>query len=154
MNKNRGTRWLWFYTYIGLPFSILLVIMYLGGLPTIVHDTLYSLPAYLVLGFIVLLLYTVSGLRKRKSWAYKLNWWVLIVEWLAFPFSQTAAYILEEWLGYPFSQNISVLFNFALAYIFLAMLFGLAWFLPNAIYFKKRWYLFDKQEKALRRMSS
>ena len=140
--KNVGTKWLWFYTYIGLPFSILLVIMYLGGLPTIVFDKLSSLPSHLVLGFIILLISTASGLRKRKLWAYVLNWLVLIVECLAFPFSQTSAYILEEWLAYPFSQNISALFNFALAYIFMAILFGLVWFLPNAMYFKKRKHLF------------
>ena len=73
------------------------------------------------------------GLIKRKWWGYKLNWWVLILDCFV------GGYFI-------FTPPTPTPFN---AYVFLIGIgiFGFVWFLPNAIYFTKRRYLFIPEEK-------
>ena len=121
--KNLGTKWLWFYTYIRMPLSVLtLLSSFPGGLST--------LAGLIYLGFVVLLICNFVGLSGRKAWGYKLNWCVLTIECLLFPFTL-----------------LDITADFApVAYLAYAGIFAFVWFLPNSIYFRKRKRLFIQEE--------
>ena len=123
------TKWLWFYTYIRLPLSMLFSLLYLCGF-LIVADSLFSLivPLFL-LGILVLYTFTFIGLIKRTSWAYKLNWCVLACD--------SILPVLTGWISIGYG-SIPISLGQA----------GL-WFIPNAIYFKKRRSLFIPEEEGI-----
>ncbi len=121
--KDIGTKWLWFYTYIRIPLSVLtLLSSFPGGLST--------LPGLIYLGFIVLLICNFVGLSGRKAWGYKLNWCVLGVECLLAPFG-----VISE--GSFGGQLDFLTYSVVLAIVILI------WLVPNAIYFSKRKGLFS-----------
>lgn len=125
-----GIRWLRFYANIRLPLSIILA--FLGifqvffALESGTQNPLLFLLLLGYVAFIALLIFTCLGLKARKWWGWNLNWWLLIIEVLVYPFIATVP-------AYNFSE-----------YLFSAVVFGLVWFLPNAIYFSKRECLFSK----------
>ena len=124
--KDIGKQWLWFYTYIRLPLSILL------SLNQLITAKDISLLVGLI-GLIILLICNFVGLSRRTAWGYKLNWYVLVIECLLFPFKPDLP---------PNYIELT-----PLLYLAFAGLCALVWFLPNLIYFKKRKGLFIKEEQ-------
>jgi len=104
--------WFNFYVYFRLPAGIVVSFLFLffGGLITFL-----SLIEIAIAGALF------WGLKERKSWAYKMNFVVLIAETILRP------------LG-----SISSVMEF----VIFVVIFSLIWLLPNWIYFKKRKYLF------------
>ncbi|MCX7009262.1 MAG: hypothetical protein NTY53_18790 [Kiritimatiellaeota bacterium] len=121
-------RWFFFYTYIRIPIGLLLTSFYvfLGwfGMSLarvkIDHSILVVLIVLELLMF-GLLLALLIGLHKRKRWGWNLNWAVLVME------------VLARALKYISSPG---------KFIAVLAVFTLIWFLPNAIYFWKRRFLF------------
>jgi hypothetical protein len=77
----------------------------------------------LAIGLVVL----AVGLHRRRLWAWRGIWYLLGIDWLLFALSPVSP---------PISMN-------PLDWWFLRFAgFGLAWVLPNFVYFKKRRALF------------
>ncbi len=121
-------RWFFFYTYIRIPLGLLLMAfhvflswygMSLARVRT-EHTMLVVMIVFEVFLF-VLLLALLIGLHKRKRWGWNLNWAVLVVE------------VLSRALLHISSPG---------KFIVVLAVFTLLWFLPNAIYFWKRRFLF------------
>lgn len=121
------TRWLFFYTYILLPFNIL----FSFGLPLAEQEKLLEQgirtqinPMVFVLIIIVSMFisFVIYGLHKRRLWGWTCNWGFLVGTTLMGPMNT--------------APNIST-------YFVAIMLLSVTYLLPNYIYFKKRRYLFD-----------
>ena len=116
-----------------MPLGILALLGTPPG-PTPLSDGLSSLTNFTYLGLIVLLICTFWGLVGRSGWGYALNWCVLVVECLLFPLTRHDRFAVPlNFFGYL------VLFH---KYFLLAGLAFVFWFLPNAVYFRKRRHLF------------
>ena len=126
--KYISKKWLWFYTYIRLPLSILLSLNQL-----ITAKDISFLVGLIGMGLIILLICNYVGLSRRTAWGYKLNWYVLVIECLLFPF--------EPDLPPNYIELTPLL------YLALAGLCFLIWFYPNLIYFTKRRDLFIQEEQ-------
>ena len=118
-------RWYYFYTYIRLPFTILVMS---SQLPKILQHYNHADPWVVVIG-ITILIFTVFlyyGLAMFKHWAWYANVVVLIVE----SFISTTSIAARH-------ANINVL---SITLTLTAVL--VMWFLPNYVYFDKRYHLF------------
>ena len=135
------TRWLWFYTYVYLPVTILA-----GFILNFVQYNRLKEDGYEIevsLQIILLILYLVSyfvftcfliyGLHKRRFWGWICNWISLGVTVIL-----NRAFSLDSWNKY----------------IFGVILLSLILFLPNYIYFIKRKSLFAKQFYPLGKLSN
>lgn len=113
--------WMEFYNYWLIPVAIFknLVII------PLTQETKYGIPSdtLFIMGLIISipLVFLFIGLRKRRLWGWKLNWFILVAGVLLNPLN-----IAEDVIIYL----AGVAFGF------------LVWFLPNYIYFKKRRRLF------------
>ena len=142
-NKKLSTRWLWFYSHIRLPLGMLFTIMSFFSSMDVLssnrssfisnrqYNNSLTILAIICIGYFLLLLFTWFGLSKRKRWGWYLNWLVLIVEVLSYPFS-----LLSLQSVAPFQNCGEYLIGVGLGTFW--------WFLPNAIYFGKRKCLFSK----------
>ena len=116
INKNKGgdkpLGWFNFYVYLRMPLGIITSAMYIyfGGLI-----------AFLSIIDIIIIGLLFWGFKKRKLWAYKMNFIVLIAETILRPLGKS--------------------FDF-MSFVIFVIITGLLWLLPNWIYFKKRKYLF------------
>ena len=117
--KARGTKWLRFYTYITIPLNILL--WFYLFLPIILNqrDKTHIL-------LLILYVYTFVGLIKRKSWGWWANWFVLFINSFVLVPDGLSSFITYS----PFYFPVTLL-----------------WFFPNAIYFRRRTYLFIPEEE-------
>ncbi len=107
-------KWLNFYTYFRLPFSVII-----GFFWAFTSTDIFVLSVQII--FSILPIFTIIGLHKRKLWGWKLNWILLALDMILYPIER--------------SDTLTV-------YVILVILLGLIWFLPNYIYFKKRRHLF------------
>lgn len=127
-NKSQlSTRWLFFYTYILLPFNI----FFSFGLPLAEQEKFLEqgirtqinpmvfVPIIIVSMFISFVIY---GLHKRRLWGWTCNWGFLVGTTLMGPMNT--------------APDIGT-------YIVAIILMSVMFLLPNYIYFKKRRYLFD-----------
>ena len=114
--KTPQIQWLKFWTYFRLPFGLLTNIA-----------SLSALPSSAMVIFSAMIVAAIVGLHFRKLWGWKLNRVVLILECIFHPLSRTENISETELLGFLFVGWIVL---------------GLAWGLPNFIYFKKRRFLF------------
>jgi len=126
-SRKRPTRWLWFYTYVYLPFGVLT-----SFAPALAeYDKLGEAGYQIELNsiifapivvFDIFVCFLIYGLHKRRYWAWMCNWIYL---------------------------GIFVLLNSAISkqswevYFVTVILLSLIFFLPNYIYFKKRRSLFN-----------
>ena len=83
----------------------------------------------LCIGLALLYLFNFIGLRGRTLWGWKLNWWILFVDWLGYPLATGAP--LDSW-------------EFGV----LLVMSSFFWWVPNAIYFQKRLNLFIPEDKS------
>jgi len=126
-SRELSTRWLWFYTYILLPFGILMsFVPTLAALDDLKH-TGYQIeitPMIFVpiIFYDIFLCFLIYGLHKRRFWAWVCNW----VNLGMVVFFNTA--IFDK----PFG-----------VYIVTTVLLSLVFFLPNYFYFKRRRTLFN-----------
>ena len=126
-HKTPPTQWLKFWTYFRLPFGLLISI-----------GSLYDLSGFsaserevVIIVFMVILIATIAaiaGLHLRQLWGWKLNWVVLVSECISYPLIKAENINETELLGFLMIGWI---------------IMGLAWGLPNYIYFKKRRVLFE-----------
>ena len=115
LNQGKGNlslSWFNFYVYFRLPAGIVLsfLLLFSGGLS-----------GFLNLIDIVIIGMLFWGLKERKLWAYRMNFFALVAETVLRPLGRTS--------------DMS-------GYIIFVIMAGLLWLLPNWIYFKKRKYLF------------
>jgi len=110
---SKSILWFNFYVYFRIPFTIMIgiILLSLGGLVAL------FLVIYLTI-FVILF----WGLKKRRLWAWKMNFVVLILEAIIAAFGK-------------FDGTIDSI-------VVIILGGGLFWLLPNWIYFKKRKYLF------------
>jgi len=122
MGMNVG--WLNFYTYIRIPFTIILSIAY------VIHVLMLgNLPYFFLIVFFTaiemcFLVFLFIGLHKRKRWGWWLNWLSLVGEILIGPLAKAKD---------PAEYYVTVFFML------------LVWLLPNTIYFMKRYKLFKNR---------
>jgi hypothetical protein len=127
-SKEVPTHWLWFYTYIWLPFSLLISALLTFAEFQRLEDAGYQIdmnpliyvPTVLCAIFACFLIY---GLHKRRFWGWVCNWIFLGM----FVFFNTAIF------NKPFE-----------VYIGTTVLLSLVFFLPNYFYFKRRRSLFSR----------
>ncbi len=114
-SKNLG--WFNFYVYIRLPLSVIL-----GILNLLVLIDLHSNVIWIVVSVLQIVISGVLfwGLKKRKLWAWEMNFFVLIFETIILALSKL---------------DVTM-------FIITIILFGLIWVLPNWIYFNNRKFLF------------
>lgn len=126
-NPQIPTRWLFFYTYILLPFNIVFSLAHpFGeqeklleqGIKTQINPMVF-IP--IIIGSIFTF-FVIYGLHKRRLWGWICNWGFLIGTTLMGPMST--------------APDIGT-------YIVTIILLSVTYLLPNYIYFKKRRYLFD-----------
>ncbi|MHA1381733.1 MAG: hypothetical protein ACTSRG_25470 [Candidatus Helarchaeota archaeon] len=120
-----ATRWLSFYTYYYLPFTILWSLIRIGANSYDLSEKGYyinPITIFLVLLEDIFTCFIIYGLHKRKLWA-----WFANLIWLG----------IVVFLG-PLSTSKSEEVYFGAVF-----LLGLLYFLPNYIYFKKRKELFN-----------
>ena len=124
--KALPIRWLNFYVYVripagivlSLPYALVAIAMYADDYTTGVRSLILTLFDVCVSVFLFI------GLHRRRLWGWRLNWIVMVLEVLLRP--------LER------AEN-------AIMYFFFLAAGALFWFLPNAIYFKKRRCLFGSR---------
>ena len=135
--RKYPTKWLNFYTNIRLPLSI-----FIGfGTLTQAHDAYTKNPAYginyfLMIAQLILMIFLMVGLHKRRLWGWRLNWFILGMETFLLPLNQ----ILETPVNDVLFEKMPS--SFFIIYAGLVVVCFLIWFLPNYIYFKKRRALF------------
>jgi len=127
-DKHLPIRWLNFYVDIipvGIVLSVVLVVYALAH--GLYSDDPTSVPFILIFTALKVCLgvFLFVGLHRRRLWGWRLNWFVLVLVVLLGP------------LGRAEDSTTYFLFLIAVA---------LLWLLPNAIYFKKRRYLFTTHE--------
>lgn len=126
LDKSLPIRWLNFYVYFRIPASIVLSVIY-GLLIFALYsvDTTVALFALFALIFIAayicLAVFLFVGLHRRRRWGWKLNWFLLGLDFLLGA------------LGYP---------GRVIIHFFSVGVLAFGWLLPNVIYFKKRRHLF------------
>lgn len=122
-----STRWLKFYTYVFLPFTMLT-----SFVPTLAqYDRLIEagykaelspLTFVPIVIWDIFICFVIYGLHKRRLWGWTCNWIFMAMMILSSP------------------MNFQKSFG---AYIVAIILLSLIFFLPNYIYFKKRRSLFS-----------
>jgi hypothetical protein len=123
--KERGisTVWLNFYGYVRIPFGVLIWTM--QSIPE-VFRFYPSGAAFLTLAlfalYLCIFISLFIGLHRRHLWGWRLNWFALIFEVLVVALNGA-----EDAISFFISLIIWVL----------------VWIVPNAIYFKKRRFLFS-----------
>ena len=120
-----STVWLNFYVYVRIPLGILLSLI--QGIPAgFLAYPLQPSVVVFTLAFAVfdicLAIFLLIGLHRRRLWGWKLNWFVLVLEVFVRPIGK-----MDD----------------AVVYFTIVTGLALVWFLPNAIYFKKRRHLFS-----------
>lgn len=129
-SNKLSTRWLWFYTHIRLPVGAILFLCYIftqTDLNRIAKaNPVFYLHHLVYLTLIILFIFTCFGLLYRTRWGWNLNWWLLIIEVLAYPC------VLDPLAAFDL-----------VVYLMLTGLYVVFWFFPNAIYFYKRQCLFS-----------
>lgn len=108
-------KWFFFYTYFFLP-SLVIKSMLIPKTSTVLEYVVVFL-------FCSLFVSVILGLHKRRIWAWKLNWFVLLL-----------------------ISSVSARAN-GVPYLIGLLVFGYLWFFPNYIYFRKRKCLFAKINK-------
>ena len=121
------TRWLKFYTYVGIPLGILYWISQLFSILQQPEQVLALVVSAIDIGLLVFLF---VGLHRRRLWGWRLNWFVLVLEVLIRP--ANAAFTPSE-----LPPNVRLM-----SYLISVVIISLIWLLPNAIYFRKRRHLF------------
>ncbi len=132
-SEKLPTIWLWSYTYIRMPVTILSLL----GAIQLTENGVSPLVIIIFVGLIILYTINFLGLIRRTWWVYNLNWWVLIIECFVFPFVHLHSYIITP-----------------IVYVIFVGIGGFFWLLPNVIYFSKREFLFVKINKTLMRQCS
>ncbi|MFA4907891.1 MAG: hypothetical protein WC602_06475 [archaeon] len=150
IGKKRGTRWLFFWENIVLPLNIVSGIIWL---------IIGFQPVSLII--LALVLATIIGLKKRKLWGWYLNFVLLVVGTLNYPFYLHGKDVRDYEL---YSQVHEALVktgdrdagDFALSppeltaedFLLPFGITAIMILLPSAIYFGKRKYLFDGSDAA------
>jgi len=120
--KGLSVRWLNFYVNVRIPLGIVVSVIGLIVFALSANDTIALIVALIFTAFdICLSIFLFIGLRRRRLWGWRLNWFVLVLEVLLRP--------LDE------ADDLTM-------YVVFLVAAALFWLLPNAIYFKKRRYLF------------
>ena len=114
-----GTRWLWLWTYVKMPFVIIVLLLYAGQGGTLMW---YYLSCAAFMGLVLF------GLARRASWGWAFNLLVMLIEGLLFAFVRPSGVssAMDSW---PQSRVLGLY----------------AWVLPNLVYFIKRQKLFFRQ---------
>lgn len=137
-----GTKWLRFWTYIGLPVLTIVAFLISLDLPGMRYE---NLP------IAILCLTVAGGLHKRKLWAWQWNWLAIALVYVAalvpFPIRDfNGSY--PDFLAQGMKQLISTrwtrdsLGDVALPFTIRLILASLVWLWPNWLYWKKRMPLF------------
>ena len=116
--------WLNFYIYIWIPLGIAISVIYCGIAVLAAYQGNHPVPMghlRATAGGLCLAVPLFIGLHRRCLWAWRLNWFVLVLGTLFTPLDK--------------ADNVTM-------YLVFLMAVTLLWFLPNAIYFKKRRCLF------------
>jgi len=114
--KGLPIRWLRFYIYFRLPFGLLLGFIQIFIMPDLAERviTLILTVPFAIFGALVFV-----GLHKRRSWGWKLNWVLLVLD------------------------TLFITFQMGELSVFLGVIAALIWLLPNYVYFNKRRLLFS-----------
>lgn len=126
------TRWLWFYTYVYLPLTVLMGLAFVladyDKLNEAGYEIEFNLPVILTILYVVIYFiftcFLIYGLHKRRFWGWVCNW---------------------------INLGVIVLLNRSLSldswgpYIVTVILLSLIFFLPNYFYFTKRKSLFVRR---------
>jgi len=124
-DKHLPTRWLNFYVYFRIPVGIVLSVPSALALVASYSDDPTSVLLILTLEALLVCfcVFLFVGLHRRRFWGWRLNWYSLVLDVVLNPLGKGPAMY------------------------FLCLVVGaLLWFLPNAIYFKKRRYLFTTHQ--------
>ena len=128
---NLSIRWLKFWIYIRLPFSsIVIFLSSLSGLAQYSYN--FAGVTYVIfnISFAIFLCTLSMGLQKRKLWAWRLIWVILLLD------------VVFACVRYYFSSTDSDFGFSSLGYYIVFVVIFVGWFLPNHIYFQKRRILF------------
>ena len=126
MEGGMPVRWLYFYTYIAIPLSVIVISWHLAlsfGGWCISNNRIAASPFIAVSAFnllvVIILVATIFGLHRRRRWGWNLNWGVLALKVIIQPLISLQTYFV--------CLAIAVF----------------VWFIPNLIYFAKRRHLFQ-----------
>ena len=120
--KGFSNRWLDFYVNVRIPLGIVVSVIGLIVFALSVNDPIALLVTLIFTAFdICLSIFLFIGLHRRRLWGWRLNWFVLVLEVLLRPLDK--------------ADDLTM-------YVVFLVAAALFWFLPNAIYFKKRRCLF------------
>ncbi len=91
-HKKRGTRWLFFWENILLPFNLIMGVAYL------------FIDFYILnLIFLAFLFLTIKGLKRRTAWGWRFNIVLLFLMTLSYPLWQSAT----DWEAFLFYFGIA-----------------------------------------------
>jgi hypothetical protein len=142
-SRELGTRWLKFWSYVGLPVVTIVAFLVSLDLPRFRYE---NVP------IAVLCLAVALGIHKRKLWAWQWNWLALALVYVAMlvpipirdfhgSFPDFVAQGAKELLSTRWTRDSfgDLLLPFAIRLI----LASLVWLWPNWVYWKKRVALFS-----------
>jgi hypothetical protein len=138
-----GTRWLKFWTYVGLPVGTIVAFLVSLDLPRFRYE---NLP------IAILCVAVAVGLHKRKLWAWQWNWLALALVYVAMlvpvpirEFNGSFPDLVTEGLKALISIRWTRdrLGDLALPFAIRLILASLIWLWPNWLYWKRRVELFS-----------
>lgn len=138
-----GTRWLKFWTYVGLPVGTIVAFLFSLDLPRFRYE---------IVPIAVLCVAVAFGLHKRKLWAWQWNWLALALVYVAFLVPVPIRDFDGSFPGFV-ALGIKMLTStrwtrdsfgdLALPLAVRLILASLIWLWPNWVYWKKRVGLFS-----------
>lgn len=82
--KGLPIKWLWFYTYISLPLTLIWSLISIFFIPDLTERVISLI---IIIPFGILSILVFIGIHKRRIWGWKLNWVLIAVELILFVFS-------------------------------------------------------------------
>ena len=116
--KGLPIKWLWFYTYIRLPLTLIWSLISIFFIPDLTERVISLI---IIIPFGILSILVFIGIHKRRIWGWKLNWVLIAVESILFVFSRSGT-------GSPMGYT---------------PLAALIWVALNVMYFSRRRILFS-----------